>query len=320
MRYPWLKRSGAKPTRKESGQRKTGWILRLACLKEVKLERDRVYGGSQSITERYSVQKGLATVSVVGAPNLGNVRTIMIGVRNPKKQFSGDGDDGQPKCAEIWVNELRLTEFDQRGGWAANARVAAQLADFANVSVSGRMSTVGFGGIDQKVNERQKEEIRAYDFQSSVELGKFFPKDAGLRIPMYFSNSEEWKSPQFDPLNPDIEFDDALANLETDEERRELQEISQDYLRRRSLNFTNVRKERVGPNARKNPMPWNIENFSATYTFNETFRRNISIKEDVRRDYRGSLNYNYRINPKPIEPFKNANWMNRKILRPDPGL
>lgn len=286
----------------------------LSLLKEVKLERDRVYGGSQSITEKYSVQRGLATVSVVGAPNLGNVRTIMIGVRNPKKQFTGDGDDGQPKCAEIWVNELRLTEFDQRGGWAANARVAAQLADFANVSVSGRISTVGFGSIDQKVNERQKEEIRAYDFQSSVELGKFFPKDAGLRIPMYFSNSEEWKSPQFDPLNPDIEFEDALANLETEEERQELRDISQDYLRRRSLNFTNVRKERVGPNARKTPMPWNIENFSATYTFNETYRRNISIKEDVRRDYRGSLNYNYRINPKPIEPFKNANWLNRKYF------
>lgn len=286
----------------------------LSLLKEVKLERDRVFGTSQSITERYSVQKGLATVSVVGAPNLGNVRTIMIGVRNPKKQFTGDGDDGQSKCAEVWVNELRLTDFDQRGGWAANARVAAQFADFANVSVSGRMSTVGFGSIDQKVNERQKEDIRAYDFQSSLELGKFFSKDAGLRIPMYFSNSEEWKSPQFDPLQPDIEFDDALDNLETDAERVELSNISQDYLRRRSLNFTNVRKERVGAKVRKTPMPWDIENFSATYTFNETFRRNISIQQDLRRDYRGSLNYNYRINPKPIEPFKNASWLNRKYF------
>ena len=286
----------------------------LTLLKDVKLERDRVFGTSTSITEKYSVQKGLATVSVVGAPNLGNVRTIMIGVRNPKKRFTGDGDDGQAKCAEIWVNELRLTDFDQRGGWAANARVAAQLADFANVSVSGRMSTVGFGSIDQKVNERQKEEIKAYDFQSSVELGKFFSKDAGLRIPMYFSNSEEWKSPQFDPLNPDIEFDDALKNLETEAERQELSEISQDYLRRRSLNFTNVRKERVGARAKKTPMPYDIENFSATYTFNETYRRNISIQQDLRRDYRGSLNYNYRINPKPIEPFKNASWLNRKYF------
>ncbi|MDZ7848826.1 MAG: cell surface protein SprA [Owenweeksia sp.] len=286
----------------------------LDMLKEVKLERQSAAGGSQSITDRFSVQRGPATVSVVGAPNLGNVRTIMIGVRNPKKKFAGDGDDGQPKCAEVWVNELRLTEFDQRGGWAANARVAAQLADFANVSVSGRMSTVGFGSIDQRVNERQKEEIMAYDFQSSLELGKFFPKDIGLRIPMYFSNAEEWKNPQFDPLNPDIEFDDALANLEEQEDRDELKDISQDYTRRRSLNFTNVRKERTGEKARKAPMPYDIENFSASYSFNEIYRKNISIQEDSRRDYSGSLNYNFRTTPKPVEPFKNAQWARNEFL------
>ncbi len=288
----------------------------LDLLKEVKLERDRVYRNdpSANLTQRYSVIKGNATVSVVGAPNLSNVRTMMIGVRNPKKRLANDTDDGMEKCAEIWVNELRLTDFDQRGGWAANARVAAQLADFANVSVSGSMSTVGFGSIDQTVSERQKETVYAYDLQSSFELGKFFPKETGIRIPMFIGSSEQWSNPQFNPLDPDIEFADALANLEDDQARADLKEISQDYTRRQSINFTNVKKERAGKRIQKTPMPWDIENLSATYSFTETFRRNISVKEDKRQDHRGQLNYTYRIQAKPFEPFKNTTWLQNKNL------
>lgn len=285
-------------------------------LKEVKLARDRAFRASNtSITEEFSQVKGKATITVVGAPNLSNIRTIMIGVRNPKKRTVSSGDDGLPKCAEVWVNELRLSDFDQRGGWAANARVAAQLADFANISVSGRTSSIGFGSIDQTVSERNKFQMFAYDLQSSFELGKFFPQDVGLRIPMYFGTGEEWLNPQFNPLDPDIEFQDALANLETDAERDELKEMSQDYTKRQSINFTNVRKDRVGKRAQAKPMPWDIENFSATYTYSKIFQRNINVAFDERKDYLGSLNYTFRHSPKPIEPFKKVNWMKNDYLR-----
>lgn len=285
-------------------------------LKEVKLARDRDFRSSNtSITEKYSQVKGKATITVVGAPNLSNVRTIMIGVRNPKRRSVSSPDDGLSKCAEVWVNELRLSDFDQRGGWAANARVAAQLADFANISVSGRTSSIGFGSIDQTVSERNKFQMLAYDLQSSFELGKFFPQDVGLRIPMYFGTGEEWLNPQFNPLDPDIEFQDALDNLETQAERDELKEMSQDYTKRQSINFTNVRKDRVGNRAQSKPMPWDIENFSATYSYSKVFQRNINVKKDLRRDYRGSLNYTFRHSPKPVEPFKKVSWMKNDYLR-----
>lgn len=289
--------------------------LELEVLKQVKLERDRIHR-AQGLpnTEVYTVPKGKANVSIIGSPSLGNVRTILIGVRNPRKRFSNDADDGLEKCAEVWVNELRLTEFDQRGGWAANARVAAQLADFANVQVSGRTSSVGFGSIDQSVSERQKEETFAYDFQSSFQLGMFFPKDYGLRIPMFISNSEEWSNPQFNPLSPDIEFQDALDNLETDEEREELKNKSQDYTKRRSLNFTNVRKERTNKGVKKKIRPYDVENLSASYAYNEIFRRDINTKSDTRKTYTGSLNYSYAPKPKPVEPFKKIKFLKSKHL------
>lgn len=287
-------------------------------LKDAKLQRDREYRSSgTSITQTYSYVKGESTIRVRGAPNLSNVRTILIGVRNPRRRLSNDAtDDGLGKCAEVWVNELRLTEFDQRGGWAANAAVRAQLADFANVNLSGRMSTVGFGSLDQTVSERQRENIYAYDLQTSFQLGQFFGKDAGLRIPMYFSQSEEWKNPQFNPLDPDIEFDEALQNLETQEERDELKKIAQDYTSRRSINFTNVGKERTGGGGRnqRTPQVYDIENLSASYSFNEVYRSNINTVYDRRRDYMGSLNYTYQTNPKAVEPFKEVEWLKPNYL------
>ena len=274
-------------------------------LKEVKLERDRFIRDNPNagITDRYTVNRGRNKVSVVGAPNLSNVRTIMIGVRNPKKRVAGDGDDGMPKCAEIWVNELRLTEFDQRGGWAANARMTAKLADFGNVAVSGRVSTLGFGSLDQGPTERQQETIYGYDVQSNFELGKFFGENARLRVPFYFGVAEEWKDPMFNPLDPDIEFADALANLETDEEREELKNIAQDYTLRRGVNFTNVGRQR-DPSKKRKPQVYDIENITVGYSFNEQFRRNINTEFDRRVDHTANLQYQYQTRANPVEPFK----------------
>ena len=270
--------------------------------KTVKLERDRINFPSLA---RYTKLFGNEKVTVTGFPNVGNVRTMMIGVRNPKKIDGSGLDDGLPKCAEIWVNELRLTDFDQRGGWAANARVTAKMADFADVSLSANMSTVGFGGIDQSVSERNKFEQFAYDFQSRWELGNFFSQQSGVKVPLFFSYSEDWKNPQFNPLDPDIEFDRALDNLQSAEEQTDLKNASQDYTQRKNINLTNVRKERRGGGSKK-PKFYDIENFAVSYSFSETFRRNINVKGDSRKDHRGSLNYNYQNRPKNVQPFKSV--------------
>jgi cell surface protein SprA len=295
-------------------------------IKEVKLERDRAIANTDNITMQTRFSRQLNNghrVTVIGAPNLSNVRTIMIGIRNPKKRAVNDGDDGLPKCAEVWVNELRLSDFDERGGWAANARLTAKLADFGNIAIVGNMSTVGFGALDMSVSERNQFELFSYDLQSNFEFGKFFPERAGLRIPVFFGIAEEWISPMFNPLDPDIEFRDALNNIENPGARDSLRFASQDYTRRRNFNVTNLRKERRGapaPGKRpKKPMPWDVENFALSYSYSEIFRRSINTIYDIRTDQRGSLNYSFSTRPKPIEPFKNVafikNNKNLKLLK-----
>ncbi len=288
----------------------------LQVLKDVKLERNRAYRNTgDPINEPYSVDRAGGRVTVVGAPNLGNVRTILIGVRNPKRRFASDVNDlGIPLSAEVWVNELRLTDFDQDGGWAANARVAAKLADFANVSVTGSTSSIGWGSLDQSVSEFQQEQRYSYDLQTNVELGKFFNKDYGIRIPMFYGTSETWINPRFNPLDLDIEFDDALENIEDPQDQDSLRMATQDYTRRRSINFTNVRKERNPNKGQRKPQIYDIENFSVSYSFSEVFRRNINTRFDINRQHAGNINYTYRARPKAVKPFNKVSWLQSDYL------
>lgn len=288
------------------------------ALKQTKLERDRligVQGREVSRVVRYT--KTLPgtnhKVSVIGSPNLGNVRTIMIGVRNPANVQFGGNDDGLPICAEVWFNELRLTDFDEDGGWAATARVTTKMADFANVTLAGSMNTIGFGSLDQGVTERLQEQRMQYNLSSNVFLGKFFPKKSGIKIPLFYSVSEEVSNPRFDPLDPDIEFKDKLDNLQSEAERDSLKSIVQDYTKRTSINLTNVKKER-DPTKQSKPMPYDIENLSASFSRNEAFHRDINTEFDRSRDTRVSLAYNWTHSPPNVQPLKNVKFLQSKYL------
>ena len=282
-------------------------------------------------------------VSIVGNPNLSNVRTIMIGVRNRSQESNyTEIDNGMPVCAEIWMNELRLTEFNENGGWAAQGRASTKLADFATLALAGNISTPGFGSIEKKVSERQQSTDYGYDASVNMELGKFFPKHFGVNIPTYLSYSEGFSNPEYNPLDPDILFSTALSDPNmTAREKDSIRFISQDYIERKSINFTNVKidpqkKQKIdlGSSEKKTPEEidalrkknqqekmketggskrfYHVSNWTASYGYNQTFIRNINTKQNILRQHTGSLAYNFTNNPTPIEPFKRTK---SKILK-----
>jgi len=279
-------------------------------------KQERNFNGSE-VSIPYIKYTSGGKVTVVGNPNLAQVKTIMIGVRNPKKVSMNSADDGLPKCGQIWVNELRLTDFDEYGGWAANSRLTARLADFGNITLSGNMSTVGFGSIEKKVNERQKYNAYQYDFSSSFDLGKFFAEDYGVKVPMYIGFSESIKNPQYNPLDPDILLTTSLKALDNITEKDSLKHIVQDYVKRKSINFTNVRKAKTNKKGQavKKPKVYDIENFSLSYSKNETFIRNINIEENRTVNYRGALTYNFNTQPKNIKPFAKVKFPKSPYFR-----
>lgn len=264
-----------------------------------------------TLSTPFQTKDGNRTITIVGSPTLSDVRAIMIGVRNPKRtQFSTFYDDGLAKCAHIWVNELRLTDFDESSGWAATARVNTMLADLGNFVFSGLHTTPGWGSIEKKVNERAKETTTQFDLATNLELGKFFPESFGLRIPMHFDYSETHISPEFNPLEPDIRLkEDLRESYDNKADRDSIRAMTQDFTRRKNLNFINVRREQVGAGS-KNRI-YDIENFDVTYAYSELFHRNVDIEYNLKEIHRGGIGYNFTNNPKNIRPFNKAKFLGR---------
>jgi cell surface protein SprA len=245
-------------------------------------------------------------ITIVGNPNLGSVKSIMIGIRNPK-------DNGAlPHSVEVWVNELRLTDFNNKGGWATTGRIQAKLADLGQVSLAGTYSKPFFGSVEKKINERSKETTLNWDFTSTFQLGKFFPAKWKISLPIYYSYGETRITPLFNPYEPDV----ALAGLKpnnhfTAEDIRDIKRNSLDYTRRKGINFTNVRIDGLKrPNAK--PMPWDIANFSVTYAYTEMFRQNVNVDHNIVKQYRGNINYGFQLQPKSWKPFSKIKLFENK--------
>lgn len=156
-------------------------------------------------------------ITVVGTPDFGRIKTIMLGVRNPESGNEYNPlinkpmeDDAEAKCVEVWFNEFALSDFDESDGYAAIASLDVKLADWGNLSLSGNMHTDGFGTLEQKVNERFKDTKYEYAGALNLELGKFFPKESGIRIPFQADYSRSISDPEFDPYETDILFDDSV--------------------------------------------------------------------------------------------------------------
>ncbi|MEM6734522.1 MAG: cell surface protein SprA [Bacteroidota bacterium] len=236
---------------------------------------------------------------VKGRPDISSVQVLMLGVRNP-------GDEStSPESVCIWANELRVTDFDTNAGWAANVRMSAKLADLGTISASTRYTSIGFGGIQQRISERTREETIQYDISANINLEKFLrPDKTGLKIPMFVSYEKTRVTPQFDPLDPDVPLEASLETFDTEEERNQYRRIVEDRTTRRSINFTNVRKEKVNPEAPSRV--YDIENFSFSYAYSDRETSNVNTQLLFDKTVSGGINYSYSPASITFEPFRNS--------------
>ncbi len=257
----------------------------------------------------FSVPDGANRITIKGSPNLSNVRAMMIGVRNPKSTTG----TGAKLCGEIWVNELRLSDFDEQGGWASTARVTAKLADLGTMTLVGNHSTAGWGSIEKKVSERDKVNKTSYDFSTSIELGKFLPEKSGIKIPMFFGYSEAFIDPQYNPLDPDVLLQRSLDAAPNDSVRKAINSAAQDYTMRKSINFTNVKKNKTGPKPKSHI--YDVENLNFTYAYTEQFQSNSNIEFSSARTHQAAVGYNFSMTPKPVTPFAKTKGLNSPFLK-----
>jgi len=273
------------------------FIIDFEKITSVKINRNGASGiDLVSMQKTYTEADGNNKITVVGNPNLASVKSLMIGIRNPKD------DGGLPKCVEVWVNELRLTDFVNKGGWATTGSVQAKLADLGQVSLAATYSKPFFGSIEKKISERSRETNFQWDAASTFQLGKFFPVKWRVNLPVYYAHGQTIITPQYSPYDPDIKIDNPNINPTL---QKEIKKNAQDVTVRKGYNFSNVRIDGLKKEGSK-PMPWDVSNFSLTYAYNETTRRNVNIERSIIKSYRGALSYNYSINAKAWTPFKKS--------------
>lgn len=232
------------------------------------------------------------TVSILGNPSLGEVRTLMIGVRNKS---------GTQKSGEVWVNELRLRDFNDNGGWAVSGAMNMQLSDVGTVNVSGRMMTSGFGGLEESVLQRSTDDYKTYSVTASIELGRFFPDKAKVSAPLYYSVTKEETRPKYNPLDTDLTLDEALDAAANKQERDSIERIAVTRTTNTNLSLSNVR---VGIRSRKAPMPYDPANFSFSYSHSHRQTSGETTVYEKEDQWRGAFNYVYEPVVKPWVPFR----------------
>lgn len=254
---------------------------------EAKKARDLEEG--TNTLERYAFvpdeENPLKTIYVKGRPSLGGVTSVMIGLRSTS---------AQDKEVLVWVNELRLSEIDNEGGYAAMGSLGFTLGDFAQVQVSGSVSSAGFGAIDQGPSQRNQEDNRDYALNAQVKLDKFMPKEWGMEIPFNVSLSEQFSDPKYNPLDNDVLFDE-------DPRKEELKDVVRTYAQQKSFTFSNIRKVKTN---NKPARFYDVSNFALSFMYADTYNRDVYTAYNLTKNVKASLNYNYGFPVKSIRPLK----------------
>lgn len=245
-----------------------------------------------SVYSSYDSDKPNNKISIVGNPTLGEVKTMMIGIRNLS---------GEIKSGEVWVNELRLKEYNNKGGWAAQGTLNVQLSDLGTLNASGKVVTDGFGGIEDGVAERSQDNYKTYSFTANVELGKFFPDKAKVSAPLYYSITQEETRPKYNPLDTDMLLDDALESTANKHERDSIESIAITKTKNTNFSLSNVR---VGIQTKGHPMPYDPANLSFSYSHSHRHTSGETTVYENEDNWRGALNYSYTPVYKTFEPFK----------------
>lgn len=296
---------------------KNRMYITLDSLVALKMDRNKQVreGHHSSNLIPFTRNDGENRMTVVGNPNLGEVTTIMIGVRNPKKRYPNDNDDMQPKSVEMWINELRLSGFDDRQGFAALLRARTTLADVGDLTLSGTYSTPGFGSIEQSITQRSHETNINFDLATNIDGGKIlFPEKWNIKIPVHYDYSLAVVQPEYNPLNPDVKMKDELADLPI-AARDSLRFLTNKVTRRQNVNLMNVRKERDFSKGNTKMHIWDVENLDFSYSYSELVQRDEDMEMNNEYIHHGEIGYTFSTNPKNYRPFSRAKWTKNKWLQ-----
>ena len=279
----------------------------LEKLINVKLKRNQAKGSSASVNNLlpftiFDEDMPGNRITIVGNPAVSDIENVMIGIRNRSNDV---------KSGEIWVNEFRMSQFNEESGQAALANVALGLSDLGNINFSGRMETAGFGGLESTVTDRRMDNLYQMNFSTNFEVGRFLPQEAKVQMPVYFSYTNETLSPKYNPLDQDVELKESLESMNTQVQKDSLLSVSQTIQTTKSFNIASAK---VNIRSKK-PQFYDPANFAFSYSFTESNQFSPEVKQNLVKQERGSMTYNHSFGDVSFEPFKNSKKLEKPAFK-----
>ena len=238
-------------------------------------------------------------MAVMGNPSLSDIRVMLVGVRN---------NASTTKDGTVWINELKVTDFESEGGWAAEANAALSLSDIATFNFGAHLESAGFGGVDQSLNERRMDDYSRYTFAVQGDVGRFLPEKVKLKAPVFYSMTKEKTTPKYNPLDQDVLLKDALEGA-SKQEKDSINAFAIEHSTQQNFSISGLTFDVRS----KNPMPWDPANFIFNFSFSKSHKSDPTTEYENANDYRGSLQYTYTPYIKPLKPFSKIKTKNKNL-------
>ena len=267
----------------------------LSKLSDIKIRRNTLRNSNAegvtntTIYSEYDSDIPKNRISIVGSPSLGQIKVMMIGVRN---------NSSVNKSAIVWVNEMRLIGFNNKSGWAAQGNLNIKLSDLGSFAAQGKIETAGFGGLEEKLAARRTDDHYRYSLTGTLDVGRLLPRSFKVSIPTYYSFTEEVTSPLYSPFDTDLMFDDVLDTYD-DAGKDSLKSISETRSIIRNFSVSNA-KINISS---KTPMPYDPSNFSFSFSHAATDNSSSTISWERLINWKASFSYNYSSPIKTLKPF-----------------
>ncbi len=120
-------------------------------------------------------------------------------------------------------------------------------------------------------------------------------------MPLYYSVTHEKKRPKYNPLDTDVELQDALDATASQAERDSIEGIA--ITKRLNTNFS-LSNMKVGVQTKRHPMPYDPGNFTFAYSHSHSHTQGETTVYENEDNWRGGINYLWTPVYKSWEPFK----------------
>ena len=239
---------------------------------------------------------------IKGTPSLNSVNNIVIGVRHV-------GEEPVPlRDVALWVDELRVSGYDEEGGWAATAQASVDLADFATVRGNFNRTTDGFGGLSSTLSERDQSDTESWTLRTDMNFDQFLPARQNWSIPVTMELRSNTSMPRFDPNRGDVQLSEVEAQIEDnpdfdDSTRDRALDSLRTAVETSSLNRS-LTVSMSKSNSASRLMRYTVDALSLNASYSDREGRSPRQRIDSSWRWSGSFDYNTSFGaPRTLRPF-----------------